>query len=111
MTPKDKRDYLELLLKAIADHDEDFSIDIHTGAVCWEAETNRTVYCTPAWEYVSDERLELPDDGDIGITFDWIEDDRDRTVRTMFFTSYDNLESDLADYMHILSNFKEEYLR
>ena len=111
MTPKDKRTYIELLIKAIADHDEDFSVDMHTGAVCWEVETNKTVYCTPAWEYVSDERLELPDDGDIGVTFDWIDDDRDRTVRTMFFTSYDNIESDVADYMHILSNFREEHLK
>ena len=111
MTPKDKRDYLELLIKAIADHDEDFSVDMHTGAVCWEVETNKTIYCTPAWEYVSDERLELPDDGDIGITFDWVEDDRDRDVSVVFFTSYDNIESDVADYMHILSNFREEYLK
>lgn len=111
MTPNDKRDYLNLLIKAIVDHDEYFSIDMHTGAVCWEVETNKTVCGTPAWEYVSDERLELPDDGDIGVTFDWIEDDRDRTVRTMFFTSYDNIESDVADYMHILSNFREEYLK
>ena len=109
MTPKDKRNYLELLIKAIADH-EDFSVDMHTGAVCWEMETNQTVYCTPAWEYIEDPTLDLPDDGDIGVTFDWIED-RDRTVRTMFFTSYDNLESDLADYMHILKQFKEEYLK
>ena len=111
MTQKDKRDYLNLLIKAIADHDKDFSIDMHTGAVCWEVETNKTIYCTPAWEYVSDERLELPDDGDIGITFDWVEDDRDKTVSVMFFTNYDNIESDVADYMHILSNFREEYLK
>jgi len=111
MTKNDKRDYLNLLIKAIADHDEDFSIDMHTGAVCWEVETNRAIYCTPAWEYVSDERLELPDDGVIYVTFDWIDDDRDRTVRTMFFTSYDNIESDVADYMHILKQFNEEYLK
>jgi len=111
MTPKDKRDYLNLLIKAIADHDEDFSVDMHTGAVCWEVETNRTIYCTPAWEYVSDESLELPEDGMIDITFDWIEDDRDRNVSIVFFTSYDNIESDLADYMYILKQFKEEYLK
>ena len=110
MTPKDKRDYLNLLIKAIVDHDEDFFYDAG-GAVCWEVETNKTVYCTPAWEYVSDDRLELPDDGDIGITFDWVEDDRDRTANIDFYTSYDNIESDLADYMHILSNFREEYLK
>jgi hypothetical protein len=110
MTPKDKRDYLNLLIKAIADHDEDFNVDMHTGAVCWEMETGRTIYCTPAWEYVSDESLELPDDGMIGITFDCIEDDRDKTVSVMFFTSYDNIESDLADYMYILKSWRE-YLK
>ena len=108
MTPKDKRDYLNLLIKAIADH-EDFFYDAG-GAVCWEVETNKTVYCTPAWEYVSDDRLELPDDGDIGITFDWVEDDRDKTVSVMFFTSYDNIESDVADYMYILKSWRE-YLK
>ena len=111
MTPNDKRDYLNLLIKAIVDHDEYFSIDMHTGAVCWEVETNKTVCGTPAWEYVSDERLELPDDGDIGVTFDWIEDDRDRTVRTMFYTCYDNIESDVADYMCVLKCWREEYLK
>ena len=111
MTKNDKRNYLELLLNAIVAHDEDFSVGMHTGAVCWEVETNKTVYCTPAWEYVSDDRLELPDDGDIGVTFDWIDDDRDRTVRTMFYTCYDNIESDVADYMYILKQFNEEYLR
>jgi hypothetical protein len=110
MTQKDKRDYVELLLRAIVAHDDDFFYT-HTGAVCWEVETNQVICCTPAWEYVEDDRLELPDDGDIGVTFDWIDDDKDRTVRTMFYTSYDNIESDVADYMHILSNFKEEYLK
>ena len=110
MTPKDKRDYLELLLNAIVKHDEDFFYT-HTGAVCWEVETNKTVYCTPAWEYVEDERLELPDDGDIGITFDWIEDDKDKSVTVTFYTSYDSIESDVADYMYILSNFREGYLK
>ena len=110
MTPKDKRDYLNLLIKAIADHDEDFFYT-HTGAVCWEMETNQTIYCTPAWEYVSDDRLELPDDGGIGITFDWIEDDKDKSVTVTFYTSYDNIESDVADYMYILSNFREGYLK
>jgi len=112
MTPKDKRDYLNLLLKGIADHDEDFSVDTHTGAVCWEVETNRTVYCTPAWEYVENDSLELPDDGEIGITFDWIDDlERDRNVFIGFYTSYDNIESDLADYMYILNDFRKRYLK
>mgnify|MGYP000199209852 CR=1 FL=1 len=110
MTPKDKRDYLELLLNAIVRHDEDFFYT-HTGAVCWEVETNRTVYCTPAWEYLEDSTLELPDDGEIGITFDWIEDDRDRNMFIGFCTSYDNIESDLADYMYILNYWREEYLK
>lgn len=110
MTPKDKRDYLNLLIKAIADHDEDFSIDIHTGAVCWEMETNQTVYCTPAWVYIEDPTLELPDDGAFYITFDWVEDDRDKSVTVSFYTSYDNLESDLADYMYILKSWRE-YLK
>ena len=110
MTPKDKRDYIELLLNAIVKHDEDFFYDAG-GAVCWEVETNRVICCTPAWEYVSDDRLELPDDGDIGVTFDWIDDDRDRTIRVMFYTCYDNIESDVADYMYILKQFKEEYLK
>lgn len=111
MTPKDKRTYIELLIKAIVDHGEDFSVDMHTGAVCWEVETNRTVYCTPAWEYVSDESLELPEHGEIGITFDWIEDDRDRTITAVFYTCYDNIESDLADYMCVLKCWREEYLK
>jgi hypothetical protein len=111
MTPKDKRDYLNLLIKGIVDHDEDFSIDMHTGAVCWEVETNRTVYCTPAWEYVEDPTLELPDDGMIDVTFDWIEDDRDRTITAVFYTSYDDIGGDLADYMYILRNFREGYLK
>jgi hypothetical protein len=111
MTPKDKRDYLNLLIKAIVAHDEDFSIDMHTGAVCWEVETNRTIYCTPAWEYVSDESLDLPDDGVIYVTFDWVEDDRDRNVSIVFFTSYDNIAADMYDYMYILKQFKEEYLK
>lgn len=110
MTPKDKRDYLELLLNAIVKHDEDFFYT-HTGAVCWEVETNKTIYCTPAWEYIRDPSLELPDDGAIYITFDWVEDDRDMTESIDFYTSYDNIESDVADYMHILSNFREEYLK
>jgi len=110
MTQKDKRNYLKLLLNAIVRHDEDFFYT-HTGAVCWEAETNRTVRCTPAWEYVSDERLELPDDGAIGVSFDWIEDDRDRNITVTFYTSYDNIESDVGDYMYILKQFKEEYLK
>jgi hypothetical protein len=110
MTPKDKRDYLNLLLNAIVRHDEDFFYT-HTGAICWEVETNKTVYCTPAWEYVENDSLELPDDGEIGITFDWIEDDRDRNVFIGFYTSYDNLESDLADYMYILNYWREEYLK
>jgi hypothetical protein len=111
MTPKDKRTYIELLLNAIVKHDEDFSIDMHTGAVCWEMETNQTVYCTPAWVYIEDPTLDLPDDGDIGVTFDWIDDDKDKSVTVTFYTSYDNIESDVADYMHILSNFREEYLK
>ena len=111
MTPKDKRDYLNLLIKAIVAHDEDFSIDMHTGAVCWEVETNRTIYCTPAWEYVSDDNLELPDDGVIYITFDWVEDDRDRTANIDFYTSYDNIALDVSDYMYILKQFNEEYLK
>jgi hypothetical protein len=111
MTPKDKRDYIELLINAIADHDEDFSIDMSIEAVCWEAETNKTVYCTPAWAYLEDPSLELPDDGDIGVTFDWIEDDRDRTVIIDFYTSYDNIALDVSDYMYILKQFKEEYLK
>lgn len=110
MTPKDKRDYLELLLNAIVKHDEDFFYT-HTGAVCWEMETNQTVYCTPAWVYIEDPTLDLPDDGDIGVTFDWIDDDKDKSVTVTFYTSYDNIESDVADYMHILSNFREEYLK
>ena len=110
MTPKDKRDYLNLLIKAIADHGEDFSVDMHTGAVCWEVETNRTVYCTPAWEYVENDSLELPDDGVIYVTFDWVEGDRDRNVSIVFFTSYDNIESDLAGYMYILKSWRE-YLK
>jgi len=111
MTPKDKRDYLNLLIKAIADHDEDFSVDMHTGAVCWEVETNRTIYCTPAWEYVSDDNLELPDDGVIYITFDWVEDDRDRTANIDFYTSYDNIALDVSDYMYILKCWREEYFK
>jgi hypothetical protein len=110
MTQKDKRDYLNLLIKAIVDHDEDFSVDMHTGAVCWEMETNQTVYCTPAWVYIEDPTLELPDDGAFYINFDWVEDDRDKTVSVMFFTSYDNIESDLADYMYILKSWRE-YLK
>lgn len=110
MTPKDKREYLELLLNTIVKHDE-YLFYTHTGAVCWEVETNKTVYCTPAWEYVSDERLELPDDGDIGITFDWIDDDKDKSVTVTFYTSYDSIESDVADYMYILSNFRDGYLK
>lgn len=106
MTPKDKRDYLNLLIKAIVAHDEDFSIDMHTGAVCWEVETNRTVYCTPAWEYVSDDRLELPDDGVIYITFDWVEDDKDKSVTVTFYTSYDNIALDVSDYMCILKSWR-----
>jgi hypothetical protein len=111
MTPKDKRDYLNLLLNAIVKHDEDFSVDMYTGAICWEAETNRTIYCTPAWEYLEDDRLELPDDGVIYITFDWIEDDRDRTVNIEFYTSYDNIVADVCDYMYIVKQFNEEYLK
>ena len=83
MTPKDKRDYLNLLIKAIADHD---------GAVCWEMETGRTVYYTPSWAYIAD----LPDDGAFHITFDWVEDDRGRAVRTMFFHSFQILLSKVA---------------
>ena len=105
MTPKDKRDYLELLIKAIVDHDEDFSIDMHTGAVCWRMEAGRTVDCTPSWAYIEDP-TDLPDDGVFHITFDWVEDDRDKTVSVVFFTSYDNLESDLADYMYIIKSWR-----
>ena len=104
MTQKDKRDYIELLLNAIVKHDDFFYT--HTGAVCWEVETNKTVYCTPAWEYVSDERLELPDDGDIGITFDWIDDDKDKSVTVTFYTSYDNIALDVSDYMYILKSWR-----
>jgi hypothetical protein len=110
MTQKDKRDYLNLLIKAIVAHDEDFSVDMHTGAVCWEMETNQTVYCTPAWAYIEDSTLDLPDDGAFHITFDWVEDDRDKTVSVMFFTSYDNIESDVGDYMYILKSWRE-YLK
>jgi len=110
MTPKDKRDYLELLLKAIVDHDEDFFYDAG-GGICWEVETNRTVCCTPAWEYVSDDNLELPDDGVIYISFYWVEDDCDNHAIVSFYTSYDNIKSDVADYMHILKQFNEEYLK
>ena len=111
MTPKDKRDYLDLLLNTIADHDEDFSVDMHAGAICWEVETNRTIYCTPAWEHVEDPMLELPDDGEIGISFDWIEDDRDNNVTIGFYTSYDNIDLDVSDYMCILNNFRKRYLK
>ena len=110
MTQKDKRDYLNTLIEAIVAHDEDFFYDAG-GAVCWEVETNRVICCTPAWEYVSDERLELPDDGVIYITFDWAEDDRDRTVHIDFYTSYDNIALDVSDYMYILKQFNEEYLK
>jgi len=111
MTKNDKRDYLNLLIKAIGDHDEDFSIDMHTGSVCWEVETNRVIYCTPAWEYVEDPTMELPDDGAIGVSFDWIEDDRDNNVTVRFYTSYDNIESDVGDYMYILNDFRKRYLK
>ena len=105
MTKNDKRTYIELLIKAIVDHDEDFSVDMHTGAVCWKMETGRTVDCTPSWAYIEDP-TDLPDDGVFHITFDWVEDDRDKTVSVVFFTSYDNLESDLADYMYIIKSWR-----
>ena len=105
MTKNDKRTYIELLIKAIVDHDEDFSVDMHTGAVCWKMETGRTVDCTPSWAYIEDP-TDLPDDGTFYITFDWVEDGRDRDVSVMFFTSYDNLESDLADYMYIIKSWR-----
>ena len=105
MTPKDKRDYLNLLIKAIVAHDDAFSIDMHTGAICWEADTDQTIYCTPAWEYVEDDNLELPDDGVIYISFYWIEDDGDRHVCIPFHTSYDNIESDVSDYMYIVKSW------
>lgn len=111
MTPKDKRDYLEALLKAIVAHDDAFSIDMHTGAVCWEVDTDRTIYCTPAWEYIGDPSLELPDDGVIYISFYWVEDDCDNHAIVSFYTSYDNIVADMHDYMHIVKTFRAEYLK
>ena len=61
MIPEDKRNYVNRLIKAIVANDDAFNIDMHTGAVCWEADTDQTVYCTPAWEYVGDPTLELPE--------------------------------------------------
>jgi hypothetical protein len=104
MDRKEQKQYLEDLYGSIKDI-PDYNQDVHTGAITYIEGNNNPIYCSPAWEQFEDILAVFPEDNNVKIDVEYL-DENDYTIHIQldFYITF-NLKTDVDNFHKIMNEY------